>query len=131
MGCHNRGNTKTPEQIQNEQWLDFQSEDVPIECQDTPGKAIARFTEGFNRGMNPNHPMPYSATEMQHEACERAKDRAAMEQGNQRLVDAITGQNQGCKSDKDCKGERVCEQGNCITPLKHCNDVQSGPCHTD
>lgn len=36
-----------------------------------------------------------------------------------------------CKSDKDCKDNKVCDNGVCIVSLKKCNEVQSGPCRSE
>ena len=118
-------------EVSQEEYEALAAEEVPIECQDTPGKALVRFAEGFNNGMNPNGVQRFSPTERQYDECERAKDRLAQTKASKAVVDAINNQKSGCKSDNDCKGDRICEQGVCVVPLKHCNEVQSGPCHTD
>ena len=41
------------------------------------------------------------------------------------LLDCKDGKDEGCKSDKDCKGSRVCENGACMAPTAHAQ--LSGP----
>jgi hypothetical protein len=84
-------------------------DDVPPECRPNGAMVFAAGLEGAARGMADKPPQGPSMVDRQWEACERAKDRAA-------LRDASRAGQVGCRTDVECKGDRICESGRCVAP---------------